>query len=147
MRLRYLFLILVFFCVSCKGEDSSFHFERQEISVMRGNEEIGRFTVEIADTEEKRARGLMYRTQMGDEEGMLFLFPQSRHISMWMANTPLSLDMLFIDSGGIIRRIEERTTPYSRQEIRSETLVLEVLEINGGFSAKLGIEIGDKIKK
>ena len=101
--------------------------------------------VEIADTKKKRMRGLMYRTELADNAGMLFLFPKKQTISMWMANTPLSLDMIFINEQGKIQEIRENTIPFSRDEIRSQKKALSVLEVKGGFSKRLDIRSGDLV--
>lgn len=87
----------------------------------------------------------MYRTALADNAGMLFLFPVRKRISMWMANTPVSLDMIFLDGQGKIREIVEHTVPFSRDEIRSEKSVKGVLEIKGGLSKRLDIQTGDRL--
>ena len=102
-------------------------------------------TVEIADTDAKRMRGLMYRSELPEDSGMLFLFPVRRRISMWMANTSIPLDMIFLDEYGKIQEIVENTVPFSRREIRSTQSVKGVLEIGGGGSKRLNLEIGDVV--
>ena len=88
----------------------------------------------------------MHRTELADNAGMLFLFPVRRKISMWMANTPLSLDMIFISGKGVITEIVEYTVPFSRDEIRSRESVSSVLEVKAGISKRLNLQVGDKVK-
>lgn len=107
----------------------------------------GRFTfqVEVAATPEERGRGLMFRRNLPDGQGMLFDFGQPRPVAMWMRNTFISLDMLFIDQNGRIETIVPNTVPLSEEVIRSDRPVVAVLELRGGVAAELGIEPGDRI--
>jgi hypothetical protein len=104
------------------------------------------FQVEVMRTPEQRARGLMHRQFMPADRGMLFDFKQTEPVAMWMQNTYISLDMLFIRADGTIARIAERTEPLSTRTIPSGEPVLSVLEINGGVAEKLGIKPGDKVE-
>jgi uncharacterized membrane protein (UPF0127 family) len=104
------------------------------------------FTIEVASTEQEKALGLMFRTALGDGEGMLFPYPAERGLQMWMRNTYIPLDMLFIRADGTIARIEERAEPLSDHVISSGTTVLAVLEIPGGAASRLGIKAGDKVR-
>lgn len=115
------------------------------IEIVSADGERHAFYAHLADTEETRGRGLMFVTQLEADHGMLFDFGETRHVGMWMKNTPLSLDMLFIDEAGVIVRIAERTEPFSTRIIRSEAPVRAVLEINGGLAEALGIEAGDRL--
>lgn len=105
-----------------------------------------RFTVEIADDDAERARGLMFRESLADDRGMLFHFQQPERASFWMRNTPLSLDIIFIGLDGRILNIAERTTPYSEAPIPAVGLTRGVLEIRGGRAAALGIRPGDRVR-
>jgi hypothetical protein len=106
-----------------------------------------RFRIELADSDEKRTQGLMYRTEIADDAGMLFDFgPTPRPVSMWMKNTIISLDMAFIAADGRITNIAERTTPYSLNSIRSDGDVLAVLEVRGGRLVELGVKPGDRVR-
>lgn len=104
------------------------------------------FRVELADTSEAQARGLMFRTELGDDEGMLFpsQVPQVR--SFWMRNTPISLDIIFIGTDSRIMNIAANTEPYSLESVRSSGLASAVLELRAGRSAELGIEPGDLVE-
>lgn len=104
------------------------------------------FTIEVATTEKEKALGLMFRTELSDNQGMLFPYTVERGLQMWMHNTYIPLDMLFIRADGTITRIEERAEPLSDRVISSGAPVLAVLEIPGGASARLGIKAGDKVR-
>ena len=104
-----------------------------------------RFTVEIADDEAERNRGLMFRQSLADDRGMLFHFQEPEHASFWMRNTHISLDIIFIGVDGRILNIAERTTPYSEQGIPASGLTRGVLEIRGGRARELGIRAGDRV--
>ena len=104
------------------------------------------FDVEIAETEQEKALGLMFRTELPAGRGMLFPYKVSRTVSMWMRNTYIPLDMLFIRSDGSVARIEENAEPQSERVINSGGPVLAVLEIGGGESRRLGIAAGDKVE-
>lgn len=94
------------------------------------------FKVEMAQTPADRAKGLMYRETLKENEGMLFHFPEASPISMWMKNTPLPLDMLFINAKGEILDIKENTTPYSLDPIGPIENTVYVLEVLGGTVKK-----------
>lgn len=104
------------------------------------------FDVEVMRTDEERARGLMQRRYLPEDRGMLFDFKNPGPVMMWMKDTFIPLDMLFIRKDGSIARIAEMTEPHSTRTIPSGEDVLGVLEINGGISAKLGIKAGDKVR-
>ena len=103
------------------------------------------FTVEIAKTDEERQKGLMFRKELPEGKGMLFDFKPDQDVSMWMRNTYIPLDMLFINADGTIRRIAENTEPLSEKTISSGGPVRGVLEVIGGTAKKLGIVAGDKV--
>lgn len=104
------------------------------------------FSVEVMRDDEARSRGLMFRRSMPADHGMLFDFEQVAPVAMWMKNTYLSLDMLFIRPDGTIARIAADTEPQSTRVIPSGEPVLAVLELNAGTTARLGIKAGDKVK-
>lgn len=103
------------------------------------------FQVEVASSPAQRAHGLMYRRHLARDHGMLFDFGTSRPVSMWMRNTYIPLDMLFIRNDGSIARIAAETEPLSEQSIASGEPVRAVLELQGGITAKLGIRPGDRV--
>ena len=104
------------------------------------------FTVEVATTDAQQRRGLMYRTQLALDAGMLFDYVKPRHISMWMKNTLISLDMIFISNDGRIVSIAEHTEPFSLAVINSGGLAQAVLEVNAGTAARLGLKAGDWVE-
>ena len=103
------------------------------------------FTVEVASTSEQLATGLMYRTSLAPDHGMLFDFGQPRPIAMWMKNTFIPLDMLFITADGHVISVAERTVPQSTTTITAPRPARAVLEVNGGTAERLGIKAGDKV--
>jgi uncharacterized protein len=103
------------------------------------------FSVEIATTEQEKETGLMYRKELADGKGMLFDFSPEQQVSMWMKNTYIPLDMIFIRSDGRILRIAENTEPMSTKIIPSGGLAKGVLEVIGGTAKKYGIAPGDKV--
>ena len=103
------------------------------------------FSVEMATTEEEKTTGLMYRKELPDGKGMLFDFSPEQQISMWMKNTYISLDMIFIRADGRILRIAENTEPLSTKIISSGGLAKGVLEVIAGTAQKYGIQPGDRV--
>jgi uncharacterized protein len=103
------------------------------------------FSVEVATTEEEKTTGLMYRKQLADGKGMLFDFSPEQEVSMWMKNTYVSLDMIFIRADGRILRIAENTEPLSTRIIPSGGLAKGVLEVVAGTARKYGIAPGDRV--
>jgi uncharacterized membrane protein (UPF0127 family) len=103
------------------------------------------FSVELAVTDEERERGLMFRRTVPEFYGMLFDFKRDQEVTMWMKNTYVSLDMIFIQSDGRIRRIAENTQVESLKVIPSGGPVRAVLEVVAGTAHKLGIEPGDRV--
>lgn len=103
------------------------------------------FSVEMATTEEEKTTGLMYRKELADGKGMLFDFSPEQEVSMWMKNTYISLDMIFIRADGRILRIAENTEPLSTKIIPSRGLAKGVLEVIAGTAQKYGIAPGDRV--
>ena len=103
------------------------------------------FSIEMATTEEEKTTGLMYRRELADGKGMLFDFTPEQEVSMWMKNTYISLDMIFIRADGRILRIAENTEPMSTKIISSRGLAKGVLEVIAGTAQKYGIAPGDRI--
>lgn len=104
------------------------------------------FEVEIADTPAKRQLGLQYRRELAENRGMLFLFGQEREQTFWMKNTPIPLDMVFINADKKIVGIVQNAVPFSL-DTRSVSLPSQfVLEINGGLSRRYGIQSGDRVR-
>lgn len=105
-----------------------------------------RFTVEVAETGEQQAQGLMFRKTLAPDHGMVFPRDPPGDASFWMKNTLIPLDIIFIRTDGTIARIAENTVPMSLDPVPSLEPVGAVLEIAGGRSAELGIKAGDKVR-
>ena len=101
--------------------------------------------IEVAQTEEEISQGLMYRTSLGKQEGMLFIFEQSEMRSFWMKNTYIPLDILFVTSDYEIITIGHNTEPFSQASVTSTAEAQYVVEVNAGFCDKNGIKEGDNI--
>jgi uncharacterized protein len=103
------------------------------------------YTVEVADSEAERERGLMFRETMDDGHGMLFVFEATQPVGFWMRNTPLSLDLVFIGQDGVVKDIG-RGEPMSEAVVGPPDPVRFVLELKAGIAEKAGIEIGDRVR-
>jgi uncharacterized membrane protein (UPF0127 family) len=101
--------------------------------------------VEVVRTDAERARGLMFRTQLPESAGMLFVFDETGEHAFWMKNTLIPLDMIFIDDAGRVTGVVERATPGSL-EPRSGGPSRYVLEVNGGWAAAKGVAAGDQVR-
>ncbi len=103
------------------------------------------FRVEVAGTEAEQAKGLMFRTEMGADEGMIFPMDPPRGASFWMRNTVIPLDLIFVGPDGRISNIAANAIPYNEMPLASIGLVKGVLELKGARAAQLGIVAGDKV--
>lgn len=119
---------------------------REDVVDLRGPGGMARFTVEIADEPEERARGLMFREDLPESHGMLFLFDRVAPVSFWMRNTPLPLDLIFLRADGTVRRVTEDAVPFSDASMPSGGPVRAVLEINAGLAERFGIEEGSEMR-
>jgi uncharacterized membrane protein (UPF0127 family) len=109
------------------------------------SEYITTIDIELAENNDERRLGMMFRKSMGDNQGMFFIFPYDDMQSFWMKNTILPLDMLFINSANEIVTIHKNTTPYAETTYPSTRPAKFVLEVNAGFADRVGIREGDKI--
>ena len=121
------------------------NFERSELWVL-SKSKAHKFIVEIAKTDQQQRQGLMFRRRLASNEGMLFVYSSAKILRMWMKNTYLPLDMLFIDAKGRIVNIVERTVPGSLETISSVERAIAVLEVNGGTTSRLKIQKGDRVR-
>ncbi len=103
------------------------------------------FRVEVADTPFERQQGLMFRKSMPADHGMLFEFGETRQVAMWMKNTYIALDMVFIGDDGRINAIRQ-ATPHSLDIVAPQTQTRFVLELNAGITGKNGIAVGAKVR-
>lgn len=119
---------------------------KSELSIITSNGSKHNFLVEVARTEEEKKIGLMFRKTLAKNAGMLFLYKREALRLMWMKNTFIPLDILFIDKKGVIKRVVKRTIPHSLATISSRQSVLAVLELRGGITSSLEIKKGDRIE-
>ncbi len=118
---------------------------REDRIDLRDDGGSARFTVEIADDDAERSLGLMYREEMAEGHGMLFLFDPPRPVSFWMRNTPLPLDLIFIDSEGRVLNVLQGK-PFSEEAIPSEGTAKAVLEVNAGLMDRYGMGRGTEAR-
>lgn len=102
--------------------------------------------VEIAENEDDRTQGLMGRQTMAEDQGMLFIFPNEEYRSFWMANTPLPLDILFLDRDREIVTIQRNTVPYSEESVPSTGPAMYVVEVNAGYADRHALTEGDRVQ-
>lgn len=139
-------LLVLFAGLPAAGQTTGVEFGRSSLVIVSG-EDRHVFEVEMAMTSEQRARGLMFRRSLPPNAGMLFDYgPKPQRAMMWMKNTYVPLDMLFIAADGRIESIAERTVPFSLETVSSRGAVLGVLELNGGTAARLGLAPGDLVE-
>lgn len=136
------FIFLIALCTSAFAVEFTVSPEPLVIETAKGPVS---FTVELALTREERAQGLMNRETMASDHGMLFEFDETRDVMMWMKNTILPLDMVFIGEDGKVAGVAADAVPYSEAIISSPGPVRYVLELNAGVSAKEGIAAGDVV--
>lgn len=110
------------------------------------HQQLAKIEIEAAIKPEERMQGLMYRTHMDEDKGMIFLFDHMEMQSFWMKNTVISLDIIFIDDKGVINTIHKKTMPYSEKSLPSKQKSQFVVEVNGGFCDRHGIKEGDLIE-
>ena len=127
-----------------KAQAEEIAFETSEIWVESGSSQY-HFFVEIAETRSQRQHGLMFRPDLPQNTGMLFDFGEETQLSMWMKNTFIPLDMLFVNKQGTIHKIVENTTPLSLKTIPGGAPTMVVIEFNAGVTQRLGIRPGDRI--
>ncbi|MFC3072704.1 DUF192 domain-containing protein [Shinella pollutisoli] len=143
-RLALAFAALFF--VLSTAASAAENFETQPLTIVTRDGKAHAFVVELAVTPRQREQGLMNRHEMAQDHGMLFAFGETRQVLMWMKNTYLPLDMLFIGGDGRIRTIRENAEPLSEAIIDSKVPVDFVLELNGGTVKRLGIRTGNRVE-
>ena len=124
--------------------DAAMRTERLWLVTAAGRE--APIDVEIADDPQEKQVGLMFRTDLPDGKGMLFPYESPREVTMWMHNTYIPLDMVFIRPDGVVHRIETRAEPMSERIIGSQGPVNAVLELAGGAAERLGLKAGDRVR-
>ncbi|WP_424362360.1 DUF192 domain-containing protein [Methylocystis parvus] len=136
-----LFLCSLF--VSATAARAEGQLQRLEFVTASGAHE---FQVEVADTPAERAKGLMYRKHMPADQGMLFVFHEETPIMMWMKNTYIPLDMIFVSRHGMVTAIAPDTVPMSEATISSDGPAYGVIELNAGTAGKIGLKPGDTVR-
>ena len=139
--------ILIFISIAftnANADTNKITFQNSSLTIQTKDSEYI-FNIEIAVTEKERSRGLMYRKELKQTEGMLFLYPEKQIIKMWMKNTLIPLDMIFINNSGKIIDIFKMTIPKDLTPIGPDVKLKGVLEINGGLTSYLNINKGDFI--
>jgi uncharacterized membrane protein (UPF0127 family) len=147
MRRILPFVLLILVALPAFGQqrgDTIAKFGTGKVTI-QGGAARHEFNVEIARTPDQHRQGLMWRTKLAPDAGMLFIYGGEQPVSMWMSNTLIPLDMLFIAGDGRIVRIAERAVPRSEEIISSGRPVTMALELNGGTAARLGLKPGDRV--
>jgi uncharacterized membrane protein (UPF0127 family) len=146
MRTAFLAFLFVFAAVSGPRAETSLELPTVPLTVESNSGKMRtEFVAELAATPQDRAKGLMFRTELADDRGMLFDFKQTRSVSMWMKNTPLSLDMIFSDDKGVVLYVARNTVPYSEEIITPGKPAYAVFEVKAGTAVKLNIRPGDRL--
>jgi uncharacterized protein len=121
------------------------NFPKSTLQIATPDARLHKFDVWVADTDARRMRGLMFVEHLADDAGMLFIYPAAQPIAMWMKNTPLSLDILFVTAEGRVHHIVENTTPQSTDTIPSNGVVYGVIELKAGAAARMKIRPGAQV--
>lgn len=141
-------LFVFFFAVACGNaqEPMRLDVDPQKLTIVDQTKSVAEFDIEIARTDAERSAGLMHRTDLPEDRGMLFIFDGEEQRFFWMQNTPTPLDIIYADARGTIVHIARQTTPFSTDPIPSRKPAQYAFEIHAGFSQKLGIDIGQTLK-
>jgi uncharacterized membrane protein (UPF0127 family) len=123
----------------------AFRKDAELVFVSAKGETLARIDVEIAERATERMRGLMFREQMEENQGMLFLFPTEEPLSFWMKDTPLPLDIIFLGADRTIVTIRKNTVPYSEASVPSDRSAKFVVEVHAGFADRHRLAPGDRI--
>lgn len=139
------FIIASPMVMQANAESAPEYLARENIVIKKDNGEELIFSTEMALTNAEQAQGLMHRTHMEENEGMLFLFGNVNRRAFWMKNTLIPLDIIFIREDGTIHHIHSKANPLDETRITALEPSKAILEINGGLADQMGIKIGDKI--
>jgi len=120
-------------------------FAKDTLAIETAEGKLRQFAIYVAHSDEEMKQGLMFVRELNDDAGMLFTYRQNRTGSMWMKNTFVSLDILFIKADGTISDIAVATTPHSLKSIRSTVPVRGALELKAGVTEKMNINVGDRV--
>jgi len=144
-RLMLVLLWVMFLWSICFAAVAQAQCSNDQIT-LRGDWGQARFSIEVADNAESRARGLMYRESLPTMAGMLFVYPAPKPVGFWMKNTLIPLDMLFIDPTGTVTSLHHMAIPHDERPIFGGDDTLAVLEINGGLARRMGITAGTQVQ-
>lgn len=142
VMMRPLFFAVILSFSFCGSSES---YETTTVTLQTSSASLA-ITAEVADTGAKRSQGLMNRTSLAEDAGMLFVFDEASERSFWMKDTYVSLDIIFIGSDKAILYIEENATPLSETPIAPEVQTQFVLEVNAGYAAEHGLNVGDEVR-
>lgn len=151
IRLNWLaaLALLLAFTTSVSADDANTNldqlFPKSELQIATPDARLHRFHIWVAEDEARRERGLMFVKHMPADAGMLFAYSAPRSVSMWMKNTVLPLDMLFVSGTGKVEKVVENTKPFSLETIDSGVPVVAVIELNAGTCARLHISAGARV--
>jgi uncharacterized protein len=120
-------------------------FPRSTMQIATPDARLHNFKIWVADNDQRRGRGLMFVKHIAEDEGMLFIYPQAMRASMWMKNTFIPLDMLFVAADGKVMQVVANTEPQSLKTIESDSDVTAVIELKGGTASKLRIAKGARV--
>ena len=120
-------------------------FPQSLLAIRTSSGKVVNFKIWEADTQKREEQGMMFIREMDEHTGMLFMFPENKPVTMWMKNTYVSLDLLFLNAQGKIDYIAEKATPRSEAIIGPPTPEFAVLELKGGACQRFGIKVGDKV--
>jgi hypothetical protein len=120
-------------------------FPQSMLAVKTAGGKVLNFKIWLADTRQREEQGMMFVREMDIHTGMLFMFPENKPVTMWMKNTYVSLDLLFLDAHGKIDYIEASATPESQRIIGPKGAEYAVLELKGGACEQFGIKLGDRV--
>ena len=138
--------ILTFFVLTTASSNAQESFAKEPLTIETSSGKKLEFSVELATTDGQRQQGLMFRKSMAPADGMLFDFKIDRDVTMWMRNTLIPLDMVFISKDGKVTHVHANAVPHSEHIISSRGPVRFVLELNGGTAKQLGIDRGDTVR-
>jgi len=142
LALASLLMIVACAALASDTEELDRLFLRSTLQIATPDARLHRFRIWIAADDARRARGLMFVKRLDEDQGMLFVYASEQRIGMWMKNTFIPLDMLFIDRTGKVLQVVENTTPFSLETIESKQPAAAVLELPGGTAARLKIVPG-----
>ncbi len=146
--MKYLFVALLMMSGVARADEPTKaqpKLPTETLSIISDDGKTHVFTVELPVTQQEQDTGEMFRTSIPADTGMLFMWPQPQVSEMWMENCPVPEDMVFIGADGTIKSIAEETVPYSLKNISSVVPVMATLELQGGLTAALDINVGDKV--